>query len=272
LVVNLVNDRAPPAVVASASHRHEVVSFTVPMLMTLFLSLILPAPPVAGEQDYRRVTIYDGHAALDVPAAWNEIPREVLDFYALRAAESSGGRMTESYQFGFRPADPEIDFSLPQFLIQIRESGRLNYRQFLRLPTAEDLQAAGERSLAEHVGPLVRGLALGETDFDRDSFALHLSNTLDLSIEGETSVESVAFLTERGLFTIHFYAHASEISSMAPIFQHIAHSVQFDEELAYQPKLTDRWPPRPTTLFLLAALIAVAVLSVHLLRRGRGQS
>jgi hypothetical protein len=240
--------------------------------MTSTLSFILLVASVGSEQAYQSVTIYDGHAVLDVPTGWNEIPRDVLDFYALRAAESSGGRMTESYQFGFRPADPEIDFSLPQFLVQIRESGRLNYRQFLRLPTAEDLQAAGERSLAEHVGPLVRGLALGETEFDRNSFALHLSNTLDLSIEGETSVESVAFLTERGLFTIHFYAHASEISAMAPIFEHIARSVRFDEELAYRPKLTDRWPPRPTTLFLLAALIAAAVLSAHLLRRGRGRS
>jgi hypothetical protein len=242
------------------------------MMMTLFFSFMMLVASGGGERDYRSVTIYDGHVVLDVPAEWNQIPREVLDFYALRAAESSGGRMTESYQFGFRPADPEIDFSLPQFLIQIRESGRLNYRQFLRLPTAEDLQAAGERSLAEHVGPLVRGLALGDTEFDRDAFALHLSNTLDLSIEGETAVESVAFLTERGLFTIHFYAHASEISSMAPIFDHIARSVQFDDELAYQPRLTDHWPPRPTTLFLGAILIALAVLSADLIRRRRGLS
>jgi hypothetical protein len=241
------------------------------MFMIPFLSLILLLAPTAGDQDYRTSTLYDGHVVLDVPAEWNEIPREVLDFYALRAAESSGGRMTESYQFGFRPADPEIDFVLPQFLVQIRESGRLNYRQFLRLPTAEDLQAAGERSLAEHVGPLVRGLELGETDFDRDRFALHLSNTLDLNFEGETAVETVAFLTERGLFTIHFYAHVSEIAIMAPIFEHVTRSVRFDEELAYRPRLADRWPPRPINLFFLASLVAITVLSVHLLRRGHAR-
>jgi hypothetical protein len=239
------------------------------MLTTLLFTLMLTAAPAANEQTYRNVTIYEGHVTLDVPAGWNEIPREVLDFYALRAAEASGGRMTESYQFGFRPADPEIDFVLPQFLIQIRESGRLNHRQFLRLPSAEALQAAGERSLAEHVGPLVRGLALGETEFDRDAFALQLSNTLDLRIEGETAVETVAFLTERGLFTIHFYAHASEASAMAPIFEHITRSVQFDRELAYRPRLADRWPPRPAAFFLLAVLIGVAALFVRFFRRGR---
>jgi hypothetical protein len=241
------------------------------MLTTLLLTFMLSAPLAASEQAYRSVTIYDGHVVLDVPAQWNEIPREVLDFYALRAAESSGGRMTESYQFGFRPGDPEIDFVLPQFLIQVRESGRLNYRQFLHLPTAEVLQKAGERSLAEHVGPLVRGLALGETDFDRDSFALYMANTLDLRIEGETAVETVAFLTERGLFTIHFYAHASESAAMDPIFEHVTRSVRFDDELAYRPRLADRWPPRPIAFFLLAAVIAVVVMTVHVLRRGHAQ-
>lgn len=238
-----------------------------PMLTASLFSLVLSAVLAAGDQEYRNLTVYDGHVEFDVPAEWNEIPGEVLDFYALRAAESSGGRMTESYQYGFRPADPEIDFSLPQILIQIRESGRLNYRRFLRMPTSEDLQAAGERSLAEHVGPLVRGLALGTTGFNRDSFTLHMSNTLDLRIEGQTSVESVAFLTERGLFTIHFYSRASEIGSMTEIIEHVTRSVRFDTDLAYRPRLADYWPPRPTTLFLLAAVIAVGAGVVHFFRR-----
>jgi hypothetical protein len=249
-----------------------VVSFTLPMMSSLFLVLSLAMSSEVSAEEFRSVLIYDGLVTLDVPAAWNEIPRDVLEFYALRAAESSGGRMTETYQFGFRLADPELDFALPQFLIQIRESGRLNYRQFHRLPSAEDLRATGERSLAEHVGPLMRGMEIGEAVFDEGSFALHLSNRLDLSFEGETIVDSVAFLTERGFFTIHFYAKASEAEKMEPIVAHVIDSVQFDRELAYRPRLTDYWPPRPTTLFLLAASIFVVAAAVHIFRRGRQAS
>jgi hypothetical protein len=247
----------------------EVVSFTLPMLSKLFFALAMTVSPVAFTEEFRSVSIYDGHVVLDVPAEWNEIPRDVLEFYALRAAESSGGRMTETYQFGFRPADPELDFALPQLLVQIRESGRLNYRQFLHLPTVEDLRAVGERSLAEHVGPLMRGMEIGEAVFDEDSFALHLTNRLDLSFEGETTVDSVAFLTERGLFTIHAYVKASEAENMEPIVAHVIDSVRFDQELAYRPRLGDHWPPRPATLFLLAALIVGAAAALHLLRRRR---
>jgi len=237
------------------------------MLMTVLLTFILAVAPANVDQEFREVSVYDGHVTLEVPADWNDIPQEVLEFYSLRAAESSGGRMTEFYQYGFRPDDPEIDFALPQFLIQIRESGRLSYRQFLRLPSVDEMRAAGERSLAEHVGPMVRGLELGDAVFDKDTFALHLANTLDLSFEGETSVDSVAFLTERGLFTIHFYAHASRSETMNPVFDHIVHSVRFDDELRYRPRLADHWPPRPAILFLAAALIAAIAAFIRLFRR-----
>lgn len=237
------------------------------MLTTVLLTLILTVAQANTDQEFREATIYDGHVTLEVPADWNEIPREVLEFYSLRAAETSGGRMTETYQYGFRPDDPEMDFALPQFLIQIRESGRLGYRQFLRLPSVEEMRAAGERTLAERVGPMLRGLETGDAVFDRDSFALHLANTLDLSFEGETSVESVAFLTERGLFTIHFYAHASRTETMKPVFDHVVHSVRFDDELRYRPRWADHWPPRPAILFLTAALIVAITASVLLYRR-----
>ena len=237
------------------------------MLTTVLLTLIVTVAQADTDQAYREVPVYDGHVILDVPADWNEIPQEVLEFYSLRAAESSGGRMTEIYQYGFRPDDPEIDFALPQFLIQIRESGRLSYRQFLRLPSAEEMLAAGERSLADRVGPLVRGLELGDAVFEKDSFALHLANTLDLRFEGETSVESVAFLTERGMFTIHFYAHASQTEVLKPLFDHVVHSVRFDDELRYRPRWADRWPPRPPILFFMAALIVAIAASILLYRR-----
>ncbi|MCG6950592.1 MAG: hypothetical protein LJE93_16890 [Acidobacteria bacterium] len=231
----------------------------------IFLTTMIPT--ATSGQDLREVSVYDGHATLEIPYDWNEIPEEMLEFYSLRAAESSGGRTAEIYQHGFRPGDPEMDFALPQILIQIRESGRLNYRRFANPPSSEELLASGERVLSEHTGPMVRGIELGSAVFDREKYALHLSNTLDLKFEGETSVESVAFLTERGLFTVHFYADASQTARTDPLFRRISESIRFDEELAYRPHLTDLWPPSPSTVFfLLAALVAAVALAYHFTR------
>jgi hypothetical protein len=252
--------------------RNRGAIFWEAMLTTAFSILMLTAIQATNAPDYRQVAVYGGLVTLDVPADWNEIPPDVLEFYSLRAAETSGGRMAEFYQHGFRPDDPEIDFSLPQFLIQIRESGRLNYRQFLRLPSAEDMRAAGERSLTEHVGPMVSEMEMGGAEFDPETYTLRLDNILNLRLEGDTSVTSVAFLTQRGLFTIHFYARVSESALVEQVFEHIAGSVRIDDQLKYRPRLADHWPPRPISLFSVAALILVIVVSIHRFRRRHNQS
>ena len=175
------------------------------MLTTILLTLVLFAATVPSDQEVREVSVYDGHVTFEIPADWAKIPPEVLESHSMRMAEASGGRLTEIYQYGFRSSDPEVDFFLPECLVQFRESGRLSYRRFLRLPTAEDMRETGRESVDERAGPAVREMELSDAVFDRQSFSLHLRNTLVLSNEGRTSVKSVAFLTERGLFTMHFY-------------------------------------------------------------------
>ena len=129
------------------------------------------------EGETTRVPVYHGLASIEIPSSWFEVPEEVLEFYSLRSAESSGGRMAEFYQVGFRPGSPELDFALPQVLIQIRESGRLKYGQFLHLPTVEFLQDASGERIANRRGPLIKRLQLDEVAFDKNTFALlfHMS-------------------------------------------------------------------------------------------------
>jgi hypothetical protein len=240
------------------------------MLTASLFALMLTVSPADADREVRRVSVYDGHVSLEVPADWEEIPPELLESHSLQMAESTGGRLTESYQHGFRSLDPEIDFVLPECLIQIRESGRLRYPQFLDLPSAEDMPSVGEDLFTDRSGSAVGGMELRNAAFDHDTFSLHLRNTLELSYESETSVESVAFLTERGLFTVHFYARASRAGAMAPIYARIIDSISFDDELRYRPRMTDRLPSRlPLILLASAALIAAIAASVHLLQRRR---
>jgi hypothetical protein len=242
------------------------------MLTVILLSLMLTAHPADTEPEYRGVSVYNGHVDLEVPAYWEEIPSELLESHSLRMAESTGGRLTEVYQHGFRSSDPEVDFVLPECLIQIRESGRLRYGQFLRLPSVEDMHSEGEGALVDHSGIAARRMELSDAFFDPGAYSLHLRNTLDLSYESEIIVESVAFLTERGFFTLHFYVRASQLDDMAPIYTRIIDSVRFDDELRYQPRLSDRLPsPSPLILLVSAFVIAVGGIAVHLIQRRRRQ-
>jgi hypothetical protein len=243
------------------------------MRTAVLLVFILGMPPAVGGGELRKVTVYDGHVTFGIPADWREIPPEVLESHSLQMAEASGGRLTEIYQHGFHSSDAEIDFLLPECLIQIRESGRLRYRQFLRLPDVATIRSDEEETLAERVGAAVRGMEPQKAVFDRQRFVIHLSSILDLGYEVEASVESFAFLTERGLFTIHFYVPVRRAPAMAPIYSRIIDSVRLDDELRYRPRLADRWPPRPATLLLAAAaLLAALAVAVHLFQRRRGQS
>ncbi len=238
-------------------------------LNRLFAIVVLLLSPISlsGAEPVRQVSVYDGLVSIEVPISWQEIPTEVLEFYSLRAAEASGGRTAEIYQHGFRPGDPEIDFSLPQILIQIRESGRLAYGQFLHLPPLAELRGDGEQRLAERAGPMLNRVELDEVSFDRASFSLKVTNSLDLTVEGTVRVDTFSFLTERGLFTIHCYAPASQTDMYAPLFADIIASVRLGEDIAYRPRLADRWPPALAVIAYTTAGLSAVILLVLVIRR-----
>jgi hypothetical protein len=230
----------------------------------------LPSFAFSSDLLMRTVEVYGGLATLDIPETWNEIPPDVLEFFSLQSAESSGGLMVEIYQHGFRPGNPEADFAPPQVLIQIKESGRLNYRQFLQLPPIELVRDQEAGRLDERMGPLLENLHLNEVSFDRETSSVHVANTLDLKYEGKAMVTSVSYLTERGLFTVHCYALISQHLAMKPVFNSILESVRIDESIRYRPRLSDRLPPTPALIsYAIALFFAVLVLVILLIQRRR---
>jgi len=218
------------------------------------------APSSAGEAT-RIETVYQDHVTLEIPMSWHEIPEDQLELHSLNTAEMSGGLITELYQHGYRPGEPELDFALPQILIQIRESGRLSYRPFLHLPPPEEMQ--GIRSTP------VDNLELDDAIFDRDRYLLRLTNTLGTERQNMISVLSASFLTERGLFTLHCYTYATQATVVAPIFDRVVDSVRIDDELRYRSRFGDRWPPRPSSVAFAAAAVSIVILLILDLRRRR---
>ena len=245
----------------------------MPILDSILIFTVLSAVSALPADDpVRCVTLYQGHVTLEVPADWEEIPEEDLDSFSLQLAEASGGRVAEVYQHGFFPDSRFVISTLPLILVQIRESGRLPYGQFLHLPPLDELRRSGNRHIIDRMGPVLSGLDLEKVGYDKKNHTLHLANKLVLKTEGKVLVRSVSFLTERGLFTLHCYAHAPQITIVAPIFDRVVDSVRFDAELRYKPRWVDRWPPKPSTVaYGAAALIAMALL-LHQFRRRRRQS
>jgi hypothetical protein len=229
----------------------------------------VPTAVVAATDPDHAVAVYEGMATLRLPEGWRPIPPTVLEYFTLRTAEATGGRTAETYQHGFRPGDPDAEFSLPQVLIQIREEGRLAHGHFHRLPSPEDVAARPGSPLADPRGSLLRDLELTDVAFDRRRFCLRVDSVMDLSIEGRVVVRSATFLTERGVFTLHCYELEDRIAATAPVFERIIDSVRFDDRIVYRPRLTDQWSSRHTAvvLFVLAAVLAaVALVARHRLR------
>jgi hypothetical protein len=214
----------------------------------------------------KEVTIYGGLVALGIPSEWREISEFELEEATFRAAEMTGGRVVEVYQHGFRPLNPPDDSGTPQLLIQIRESGRLGYGRFLELPPLENFQDDALSSYPEGVPPLVVGVEVDRVAFDRETYSVLLEHSLSLRFIGRVRVFTAAYLTERGFLILHLTDRETRIGDSRALFHRILSTLEIGPEIAYRPRITDRWPGFP---FFVAAGVLTIVLVVFIVRRRR---
>ncbi len=214
------------------------------------------------------MNIYDGLVAMEIPDDWREIDPLHLEDLTMWSAEATAGRSVEVYQHGFRPRDPGVDTTLPNFLVQIRESGRLRYGRFLHLQPLDNIQDAAQRTFPDGVPPMVMGVAVDGVSFEPETYCLRLEHSLDLRFFGRVRVLTAAFLTERGLLSFHFVDRERRIDDGRVLFDRIIDSVRIPPEIAYQPRMTDHLPGLP---FFIAAAVLAAALIVILLRRRQSQ-
>ncbi len=237
-------------------------------LIAVVVLLLAGAPASATDAAVRRVVIYGGLVGMEIPDDWVEIDPLHLDELSMWSAETTAGRSVEVYQHGFLPKDPEVDRSLPYVLVQIRESGRLRYGRFLHLQPLDDLREDARRSFPDGIPPLVMDVAVEGVAFDPTTYSLRLEHTLDLRFKGRVTVLTAAFLTERGLLSLHFVDRERRIDDDRALFGRMVDSVTFSPEISYRPRMSDHLPGLP---FFVAAAIVGAALIVVLLRRRRSQ-
>jgi len=221
----------------------------------------------APERTLQPVIIYDGLLTMDLPEDWREIDPRDLEELSMWAADATAGRLVEVYQHGFLPPDFESDPWLPHLLVQIRESGRLRYGQFLHLQSLDEFQSESRHTFPRGLPPLIVGIEVDRVTFDSSRFCLRLEHSLSLKFKGPVRVLTAAFLTERGLVALHYVDREQRIEDGRRLFDRIVHSVSMAPEIAYQPRLTDRWPGLP--FFAAAGLMAAALLAYLLHRRSK---
>jgi len=209
--------------------------------------------------------IYGGLVSFELPAGWREIPPSDLELVSMWAANATAGQSVEVYQNGYFPPQFETDPWLPHILVQIRESGRIPYGEFLHLRPIEELQNTSMNRFPKGLQPMVMGIQVDRISFDPSTFCLRIEHALQLRFKGPVRVLTAAFLTERGLVVFHHIDRKSRIEESRKRFDAIVDSVSIDPSLAYRPRLLDRWPGLP--YFVAAGIIAIALLAIIFRRR-----
>lgn len=239
------------------------------LTVTLAIATVVGAAALSDATPPDRVTaLYGGLASMTLPAGWEEIPPDHLEELSMWVAEITDGRSVEVFQHGYRPVDRGADPWLPHLLVQIVEGGRLSYASFLGDRSLAELRDRAGRAVPNALPPLVLGVTLEQVGFDRARMCLRLEHALDLKVRGPVRVLTAAFLTERGLVILRWVDRTRRIEADRATFDAVVDSVVIDPEIAYRPRLRDRWPGLP---FFVAAGAVAVVLIAYLVRRRRSE-
>ncbi len=236
------------------------------VLITLAAALAAATLLASTDPSFSRVTVYDGMLSMSLPGDWQEIGALELEDLTMWAADATAGRLVEIYQHGFLPRDPGPDPLLPTIFVQIRESGRQRYGSYLHLQPLDEIQSDTSKAFPAGLRPLVVGVSIDSLRFDAKTFCLRLEHSLDLKFKGRVTVLTAAFLTERGFVTLRYSDRERRMDEGRRFFDQVVDSVVLAPEVAYRPRLKDRWPGAP--FFIAAALTAVALVA-YLVRRRR---
>lgn len=239
------------------------------------LALAVGALPATAAK-VERVDVPGGSLRVEIPSTWVRVPPDELELRSLFAAEATDGAAVEVYDAAFQPRGATAADGPPLLLVQGRESGRLSWARFERLPTPDAVDAAAARSLS------ASGLPFGDTThvhrllFDRERYALALDMRIEGTPWGPLEVVSTLYLTATGTVAIHGISRSDAAPPLTDMWRGVMTSVEFDDHLMYRPRARDVWPwmlAWPSTWYVAAALVAAfAAWLVLRERRTRGAS
>lgn len=251
-------------------YRAQVIRRRRLLLLAVLVASMCPvvvAGPIAS--------LREGRVILQLPPDWQRIDQEELDLVTMWAAEVTGGRVGELWEAGVAPAAGDLQLGPPFVLIQVDESGRISYGELAILPELESIQARvdANRDRGDRLG--TGSMRLQSIHFDRTRFALETISGLATSPWGELEIHTLTYLTEAGSLTLHGYLGAQADPLQRRAVAAVLDNVLIAENLAYRPRLRDRWldlSRRPEFWYTLAGAMAIATWAVARRTRRRPRS
>lgn len=242
----------------------------------LLLVLVVAAAAICPAGAAGPITsLRDGRVILQLPADWQRIDQEELDLVTMWAAEVTGGRVGELWEAGVAPGARDLQLGPPFVLVQVDESGRISYGELAIQPELESIQARVDASRDRGGRPGAGVMRLQSVRFDRTRFALETISGLATSPWGELEIHTLTYLTETGSLTLHGYLGAQADPLQRRAVAAVLDNVLIAEELAYRPRLRDRWldlSRRPGFWYTLAGAMAIATWTVARRTRRRPRS
>lgn len=245
-----------------------------PALLVLPALLACLTTPLlrTGAAEPTRLPLAGAEASISLPADWAAIDPQWLIALADQLARQSDGEAAEAYQYGFRPGRRRgAPFGPPLVLVQIRENGRLPWREAVelgesRLPPRVKVQADGSH-------PTLPALEPRTLELDMRLRAIRSESLLRRPLGPPIEIRSVVYLTRRGTIGLYgFLESPPKPASLAAVVA-ILDSVELDPAVVYRPRLGERLGValrRSSTWYLAAALMLVATLLVAYRGRRRG--
>jgi hypothetical protein len=170
---------------------------------------------------------------IEPPAGWRTIPTEALKDYSSNIARLSGGKLQESYQFGYQRDFAGVWLAHPYLLVQINENGRVPEGQ---LKAMRQLRKGVERGFdlaTNAINDAFSDLSLGETVYDPTNKCIWINFSADVAEVGKVRGVTCGYLTQKGAIFFHAYAKQAEFAALAPVFSKAFASVKLRNDLRY---------------------------------------
>lgn len=174
------------------------------------------------------------HYSFDLPAGWEEIPKDVVDSFVDEVARQTQGQRIE-YVAGFQLSDKEY-FQYPYILVQEYkfEFDTPSYREIEKIFNMGSLDQVTTNKIKEY-SELVRNAKFDQPFVDKERNIIFVNIQADVVNIGAVNGLMVMFLGKGGIVQLNFYSVKDEYSRWLPVFNSIIDSFQYDIGHEYSP-------------------------------------
>jgi hypothetical protein len=205
-------------------------------ILTFIFTILISLPLAADENILRAGSDYQ----ISIPSDWVEIPKDILDQYAVAAKEATGQNVT--YEYGYQLASAVNWLEHPYALVQVKRTGRVPEGQLKQYKKIESGFNEAIDKLEESAGDLLKNITMGETIYEEDKHILWSAMSIEVAGIGKVKGLIAVKLTEFGMVQFMGYGKEESFSQYEPTYRKMIDSITVSQPDIYKPQITDNAP------------------------------